>query len=141
MRNCWGRFSPRRNRKTYAALQEERRQNQIESRALRRLADLQTQLYLSEEQRGPFYDLLHAAESARAANPSNPKEDYQAFVEAGGRADEWSAHHAEVMQAEREQRVEQASGVLNERQLEAYRTYLERRGGYGAITVGGRAAR
>ena len=110
---------------SYAALQDERRQDRIEARALRQLAGLQTSLDMSPEQRDQIFDVFHAQAVERGENPPTVKEQYQTFMAEGGTATGWSEHHQQTRQSEREAQLDSVREILNERQLDAYRDILE----------------
>lgn len=113
----------------YTDLQESERQNEIEARATRRLADLQTRLHLNDEQKDQVFEVLHAQEAERGSRPSNGKQEYQAFIDSGGTNEGWREHYEEMQRVAREEQLDQMRDVLNERQLGAYGDFLEGRGG------------
>ena len=118
------------------SLQKEQRLNKIESRAARRLADLQTQLDLSEEQKDKIFAIFSQEEAVHADNPTADGPGYEAFLDAGGSHDAWQEFREETARARRDEQVGAVSDILDERQLSAYRQFLERTENRPAVDLG-----
>jgi hypothetical protein len=156
----------------YTELKEKERAHKVEARTMQRFAGLPETLNLNEEQRDQIYDVFAQEETAAVDQQSSAGNAVASMITTAsggflsesvsidisdavtsafvvtpdGNTDSTPqnafARMREVTEQRNEARVESMRPILDDRQLEAYRSHLNQRGGmfrsgFGAGSVGG----